>query len=146
MKKWLALILACVALGVVIAGCGGDDDDSGGDDGGASTQEPAGGGEGGGATAEEGGGGGGTTVTMKNIQFQPNQITVKAGDTITFRNDEAVPHDVKKDKGPGPDFESGPQGGMNEGDTYKLTLKKPGTYDYICRVHAPGMAGTITVK
>jgi plastocyanin len=145
MKKWLALILACVALGVVIAGCGGDDDDSGGDDGGASTQEPAGGGESGGATADESGGGA-TTVTMKNIQFQPSQITVKAGDTITFRNDEAVPHDVKKDKGPGPDFESGPQGGMNEGDTYKLTLKKPGTYDYICRVHAPGMSGTITVK
>jgi plastocyanin len=144
MKKWLALILACVALGVVIAGCGGDDDDSGGDDnGGGSSQQ----GEGGGTTAEEGGGGGGgTTVTMKNIQFQPNQITVKAGDTITFRNDEAVPHDVKKDKGPGPDFESGPQGGMNEGDTFKLTLKKPGTYDYICRVHAPGMSGTITVK
>jgi plastocyanin len=145
MKKWIALILACVALGVVVAGCGGDDDDSGGDGGGGSSSEPAGGGEGGGATAEEGGGGG-TTVTMKNIQFQPNQVTVKAGDTITFRNDEAVPHDVKKDKGPGPDFESGPQGGMNEGDTYKLTLKKPGTYDYICRVHAPGMAGTITVK
>jgi plastocyanin len=144
MKKWLALILACVALGVVIAGCGGDDDDSGGgDNGGGSSQQ----GEGGGTTAEEGGGGGGgTTVTMKNIQFQPNQITVKAGDTITFRNDEAVPHDVKKDKGPGPDFESGPQGGMNEGDTFKLTLKKPGTYDYICRVHAPGMSGTITVK
>jgi plastocyanin len=145
MKKWIALILACVALGVVVAGCGGDDDDSGGDDGGGSSSEPAGGGEGGGATAEEGGGGG-TTVTMKNIQFQPNEVTIKAGDTITFRNDEAVPHDVKKDKGPGPDFESGPQGGMNEGDTYKLTLKKPGTYDYICRVHAPGMAGTITVK
>jgi plastocyanin len=145
MKKWLALILACVALGVVIAGCGGDDDDSGGDDGGGGSSSQQG--EGGGATAEEGGGGGGgTTVTMKNIQFQPNQITVKAGDTITFRNDEAVPHDVKKDKGPGPDFESGPQGGMNEGDTFKLTLKKPGTYDYICRVHAPGMSGTITVK
>ena len=143
MKKWLALILACVALGVVIAGCGGDDDDSGGGDNGGGSQQ----GEGGGATAEEGGGGsGGTTVTMKNIQFQPNQITVKAGDTITFRNDEAVPHDVKKDKGPGPDFESGPQGGMNEGDTFKLTLKKPGRYDYICRVHAPGMSGTITVK
>ena len=42
MKKWLALILACLALGVVIAGCGGDDDDSGGDDGGASTQRAGG--------------------------------------------------------------------------------------------------------
>jgi plastocyanin len=153
MKKWLALMLACLALGLVAAGCGGDDDDSGGDGGGgASTQEPAetgeGGGsdEGGGATAEEGGPSAGPTVGMKNIQFQPADITVKPGDTITFRNDEAVPHDVKKTKGPGPDFESGPQGGMSEGDTFKLTLDQPGTYDYVCRVHAPGMAGTITVK
>ena len=37
-------------------------------------------------------------------------------------------------------------GGMMNGDTFKLTLDEPGTYDYVCNVHAPGMAGTITVK
>jgi plastocyanin len=148
MKKWLALILACVALAVVVAGCGDDDDDSG-NGGEATTQEPAD--EGGGATAEdegggESGGGGGASVGMMNIQFQPSEITVDAGETITFRNDEAVPHDVKKESGPGPDFASGPEGGMNEGDTFELTLDEAGTYNYVCRVHAPGMAGTITVR
>jgi plastocyanin len=139
MNKWPALLLACVALFLVAPGCGGDDDDDGGGGGGggANTQEPAAGG---------GGGGGGTKVVMKNIQFDPAETTVSAGDTVTWTNDESVAHDVDKESGPGPQFSSGPQGGMNEGDTFKHTFDKPGTYKYICRVHAPGMAGTIIVK
>jgi plastocyanin len=35
---------------------------------------------------------------------------------------------------------------MQEGDTFKLTLDEPGDYEYVCKVHAPGMAGSITVK
>jgi plastocyanin len=136
MTKLLALILACLALGLVVAGCGGDDDDDGGGGGGGASEQPANG----------GGGGGGAQVGMKDIQFDPKDITVKAGETITFTNDEAVAHDVHKTSGPGKDFASGPTGGMQEGDTFKLTLDQPGTYDYVCDVHAPGMAGTITVK
>jgi plastocyanin len=136
MTKLLALILACLALGLVAAGCGGDDDDDGGGGGGGNNEQPAGG----------GGGGGGTQVSMKNIQFSPKDLTVKAGETITFTNDEAVAHDVHKTSGPGKDFASGPTGGMQEGDTFELTLDKPGKYEYVCDVHAPGMAGTITVK
>jgi plastocyanin len=83
---------------------------------------------------------------MKNIQFSPKDLTVKAGETITFTNDEAIAHDVHKTSGPGADFASGPSGGMQEGDTFELTLDKPGKYEYVCDVHAPGMAGTITVK
>jgi plastocyanin len=141
MTKLLALILACLVLGLVVAGCGGDDDDDGGGGGASTSEQPAGDGGGGG-----GGGGGGTQVSMKNIQFAPKDITVKAGETITFTNDEAVPHDVHKTAGPGDDFASGPTGGMQEGDTFKLTLDKPGKYEFVCDVHAPGMAGSITVK
>jgi plastocyanin len=135
MTKLLALILACLALGLVA--CGGDDDDGGG-----------GGDGGGGATQEEstGGGGGGAQVSMQNIQFDPKDITVKPGETITFTNDESIPHDVHKQSGPDGDFASGPDGGMQQGDTFKLKLDTPGKYDYVCHVHAPGMAGTITVK
>lgn len=141
MTKWLAMLLACMALGLVVAGCGDDDDDSG-DGGGANTEQPAEEGGGGGG----GGGGGATEVSMQNIQFDPAEVTVAPGDTITFTNDEAVPHDVDKTSGPGPQFSSGPEGGMNKGDTFELTLDEPGTYEYVCRVHAPGMAGTITVR
>jgi plastocyanin len=130
MTKLLALMLACLALG--LAACGGDDDDGGGGGGGASTSEqPA---------------GGGAEVKMANIQFDPKNLTVKAGETITFTNEESIAHDVHKQSGPGGDFASGPDGGMQQGDTFKLTLDQPGKYQYVCHVHAPGMAGTITVK
>jgi plastocyanin len=135
MTKLIALILACLALG--LAACGGDDDSGGSS------------GSGGGDSSSQSGGsgsGGGTSVSMKNIQFDPKDITVKAGETITFTNDESVPHDVHKESGPGGDFSSGGDGGMQQGDTFKLKLDKPGTYKYVCHVHAPGMAGTITVK
>ncbi len=142
MTRLLALLLACLALGLVACGSD-DDDDSGGS--GDSAQQPASEGEGG--SQESGaGGGGGNQVVMENIQFSPNELTVKPGTTVTFTNEESVPHDVDKTGGPGPKFSSGPQGGMGDGDTYELTLDKPGRYDYVCRVHAPGMAGTITVK
>ena len=134
MTKLLALMLACLALGLVA--CGGDDDDDGG----------GGGGGGGASTQEESTGGGGAQVGMQNIQFDPKDITVKPGETITFTNNESVPHDVHKTSGPGGDFSSGPDGGMQQGDTFELTLDQAGKYEYVCNVHAPGMAGSITVK
>ena len=135
MTKLLALTLACLPL--CLAACGGDDDSGSG-----TTSPPADSGGG----ASSGGGAGGTKVSLKNIQFDPKDITVKAGQTITFTNDESVPHDVHKQSGPGGDFASGPDGGLQQGDTFKLKLDKPGTYEYVCHVHAPGMAGSITVK
>ena len=136
MNKLLALLLACLAIGLVA--CGGDDDENGGGDtgGAATTEEPAAG----------GGGGGGTEVSMESTQFDPQEVTVNAGETITFVNNESVPHDVHKTSGPGPDFASGPAGGMQEGDTFELTLDEAGSYEYVCDVHAPGMSGTITVE
>jgi plastocyanin len=141
MTKLIALLLACLALGLVAAGCGGDDEESDGGGGGAAatTEQPA-------DTGGGGGGGGGAEVSMESIQFSPRELRVAAGETITFTNNESVPHDVHKTSGPGKDFASGPSGGMQEGDTFELTLEQPGTYEYVCDVHAPGMAGTITVK
>jgi len=130
MTKLLALILACLALGLVA--CGGDDDDGGG----GSNGEPAAG----------GGGGAGVEVSMENVQFDPKDVTVKTGETITFTNNESIPHDVHKTSGPGDDFSSGGSGEMQQGDTFELKLDEPGKYEYVCHVHAPGMAGSITVK
>ena len=136
MKKLFALILACLALGLVAAGCGGDDNSSSSSDSGSD----------GASKAEEPSGGGGAKVGMQNVQFAPKDITVKPGETITFTNDESIPHDVHKTSGPGKDFSSGDTGGMQQGDTFELKLDEPGKYGYVCNVHAPGMAGTITVK
>ena len=93
-----------------------------------------------------GGGGGAAEVGMENIQFTPKDVTVAAGETITFTNNESIPHDVHKTSGPGEDFASGDPGGMAEGDTFELTLDEAGTYEYVCKVHEPGMSGSITVE
>src|SRR5688500_4856012 len=106
MKRWLALLLACVALGVVVAGCGGDDEEGGGDA--QNTEQPAekgSAGGGGGAKKQdradaEGGGGG--EVSLEGIAFDPATVTVSKGDTVTWTNNDTVPHDVTGD-----DFKSG---------------------------------------
>lgn len=115
MRISIPLLLVCFAL----ASCGGDDD------GGGSSPEPA---------------SGGTEVSMKDIQFQPGELEVKAGDTVTWVNDDSVGHDVTADN-----FSSGDPGGLQGGDTYEHTFDKAGTFDYVCKVH-PGMEGTVTVK
>jgi plastocyanin len=127
MKRWLALLLACLA--VVAVGCGGDDDDEGNGGGGDAQEQPA-------PAAE----GGATEVSMKDIKFDPTEVTVNAGDTVTWVNDDSVGHDVTGDN-----FKSGEPGAMQNGDTFEHTFDTAGTFDYVCSVH-PGMEGTVTVK
>ena len=139
MSRWFLVLLACLALGLVAAGCGGDDDDDGG---GAAetTEQPAD------TAAEDTGGAAGEVVEvgMEGIQFDPKNVTVKAGGTVKWTNNESVPHDVTKEDGPGPDFSSG-KGNLSEGDTYQQNFQKAGKVNYVCTVH-PNMTGTVTVE
>lgn len=137
MNRWLALLLACLALGLVVAGCGGDDDDDGG--GSQNSEQPADQGNAGGGTTEKQAGGG-AEVKMQDIKFNPGTVTVSKGDTVTWVNEDSVGHDVTGDS-----FKSGDPGGLQNGDTFKFTFKKAGTFDYVCTVH-PGMEGTVEVK
>jgi plastocyanin len=68
MRTLMALTLAFFALVLVAVGCGGDDDDSGGR-GAQSTEQPA----------QDGGAGSGAQVSMKDVQFDPTDVTVSAG-------------------------------------------------------------------
>ncbi len=124
--RWLALLFACLSLGLVGAGCGGDDDDGGG---GTTEEQPA-------PAAE----GGAAEVSMKDIHFTPEEVTVKVGDTVSWVNDDGVGHDVTGD-----DFKSGEPGAMQTGDTFEHTFEDPGTFDYVCTVH-PGMEGSVKVE
>jgi len=142
MKKIFLLALACLAL--VAVGCGGDDED---DSGGSSADQPA-------ETAAEkpppadsgsGAAKDNVEVSMQGIQFDPADVTVKTGGTVTWTNDESVPHDVTKEDGPGPDFSSGDPGAMMQGDTYEQDFPTAGEISYVCTVH-PNMTGTVTVE
>jgi plastocyanin len=78
------------------------------------------------------------TVSMRDNDFAPRDLTVPAGTTVVFRNDGALPHTATATDG---SFDSGivPAGG-----TWSTTLDTPGSYSYDCIIH-PGMSGTITV-
>jgi plastocyanin len=138
MKKLLVLLIACLAL--TVAACGDDDDDDGGGDGAATTTEQTD--TGAAPPADEGGGGKAVAIDIPAIEFDPAEVTVKAGTTITWTNSDDIPHTVTKDDGPGDDFDSG---SIEPGGTYELTADVPGTVNYVCTIH-PGQAGSFTVK
>jgi plastocyanin len=77
---------------------------------------------------------------MKDIKFNPSTVKIKAGDTVTWTNDDSVGHDVTDDS-----FKSGSAGGVEPGQSFKHKFPKAGTFTYVCTVH-PGMKGTIVVK
>jgi plastocyanin len=135
MEARLAMRFACLALAVAAGGCGGDDGDGGG--GSSEGQRPVG------AT-----GGETVAVSMDELRFDPENVTVSAGGTVVWTNHDSVPHDVDG-SGPGGKFTSGRLGGIGRGGTYFFTFEEPGSYEYVCRAHTglgPGMGGTITVK
>jgi plastocyanin len=88
---------------------------------------------------------GGPGVVMEGIAFNPPDVTVNVGDTVTWSNNEDVGHDVTKESGPGADFKSGEPGAMLRGDTFTQVFDAPGKIEYVCTVHA-NMTGTVTVK
>jgi plastocyanin len=139
MKKLLILLTACLALTLTFAACGGDDDD---DDGGGSSAATTTTEQTDTTAAQKPSGGGSATVDIKDIQFNPKDITVKAGTTITWTNSDSIAHTVTKEGGPGADFDSGDVDG---GATFEQTFDTPGTIDYVCTIH-PGQSGTVTVK
>jgi plastocyanin len=139
MNRWLALLLACVALSLVVAGCGGDDEESGGDEA-QNTEQPAEDSGGAEKEKEKAKADGGTEVSMEGIKFAPESVSVSVGDSVTWVNNDTVGHDVTGD-----DFKSGDAGAMQNGDTFAQTFDKAGTFNYVCTVH-PGMEGSVTVK
>ena len=82
-------------------------------------------------------------VDVVNFAFVPQELTIAAGDRVTWRN-QSGDHNVVADDG---SFRSGAVRGAPW--TFGRTFNAPGTYPYYCEPHgAPGgsgMAGTITV-
>jgi plastocyanin len=141
MTKWLAMLMSFLALGLVLTACGDDDDDDGGGAADTAQPEPTGGG---GKEKKPAGGGKTVEVTMKDIAFDPDTITIEKGTVVKWTNEDSVGHDVTKSGGVGPEFSSGDAGGMQQGDTYEEKIKTPGKIEYVCTVH-PNMTGTINV-
>jgi plastocyanin len=119
--------LACLSLvGVMLAaGCGSSAVST------APTPVPTG--NGGGATAD-------VTITISNFAFVPASMTVKAGQTVAWRNADATAHTATADGGA---FDTG---SIAPGATSSpITMASPGNFAYHCQIH-PNMVATLTVQ
>lgn len=135
MPRILTLLLAVFAL-AAFAGCGDDDESTSGSSGSATPAETSTTQTGAVPEPETAAG----EVLMKGIMFKPKDITVKVGDTITWKNEDPVDHNAV-DTATGK-FESETFG---EGGTFEYTAEEAGKIEYVCTLH-PGMTGTITVE
>ncbi|WP_051178014.1 cupredoxin domain-containing protein [Nocardia concava] len=81
------------------------------------------------------------TVEVKDMKFSPADITVKAGDTVTWKFDDRAPHAVQ---GIG-DTALGINSPIIHKGEWSHTFTTPGTYRYLCPLH-PDMKGTVTVQ
>lgn len=80
-------------------------------------------------------------VTIQNYAYAPQKITIKAGTTVTWTNQDSVKHDVMADD-ENDDFRGSEL--LGKGQSYSFTFTKPGTYTYFCSPH-PYMKGTVEV-
>ena len=78
-----------------------------------------------------------TTVEIRNNAFNPAQLNVAPGTTVTFVNNDNVPHTATSDTKLF-DLEIPP------GSSYPVVLEGEGTVPYHCELH-PDMKGTIVV-
>lgn len=80
------------------------------------------------------------TVEIKGYAFAPADVSVPVGTTVTWVNEDSVPHTVTGKSGPAK-FDSGQ---IASGGSWSGTFVTPGTYDYYCADH-PQMVARITI-
>jgi plastocyanin len=79
------------------------------------------------------------TVQIDNFAFTPAALTVTAGTTVTWKNEDDSPHRIGDKNGT---FKSA---ALDTDDSFSHTFAVPGEYPYICTIH-PYMVGKIIVK
>ena len=79
-----------------------------------------------------------TAVHIDNFVFEPQQLTVKAGTTVTWTNRDDIPHTVVC----AGKFRSKT---MDTDGTFTFTFAAAGEYKYFCSLH-PHMQGVVKVE
>jgi plastocyanin len=80
----------------------------------------------------------GTAASNNGPGFAPTPLTVPAGTTVTFGNNDGTTHTATADNGAW-------NISLAPGQTNTTTLATPGTYTYHCTIHS-FMKGTIVVQ
>jgi len=81
----------------------------------------------------------GPTVKIDNFVFGPAALTVPVGTTVTWINQDDIPHTVvASDRS----FKSKV---LDSDERFSFTFTKPGEFGYFCSLH-PHMVGKVIVK
>ncbi len=78
-------------------------------------------------------------VKIDNFTFAPQRLVVNAGTTVTWINDDDIPHTVASSTKL---FKSN---ALDTKDKFSFTFTTPGAYEYFCSLH-PHMTGAIVVE
>lgn len=87
-------------------------------------------------------------VVMRNIAFNPSTVTIRVGQTVVWRNDDAAPHTTTSGTCPGgvcTPMAGWDSGTLNPGQSFAHQFNTPGTFSYYCRIHGAMMQGTVMV-
>ena len=79
------------------------------------------------------------SVHIDNFTFTPQEITITRGTTLTWVNDDDIPHAIAATNKA---FRSK---AMDTEQEFSFTFTEPGTYEYFCSLH-PHMQGKVIVK
>ncbi len=80
------------------------------------------------------------TIEIKEFAFNPQTLTVKSGEKITWINHDEEPHTVVS---VGKQFQK--SSALDTDQEFTIIAGAPGAYEYFCSVH-PKMTGTIVVE
>jgi len=80
----------------------------------------------------------GVTVDVRNFAFEPDAISVAAGESITFLFQGGT-HTATAIDG------SWASGTMRSGDSFTVTFDEPGAVAYFCEIHPQQMRAEVTV-
>jgi plastocyanin len=80
------------------------------------------------------------SVEISGFAFDPQVLTINAGDTVTWTNKDQAAHSASF-------VNNGPKTPvLTNGKSASLTFTTAGTFDYVCGIHGPQMPGTIIVR
>jgi plastocyanin len=81
-------------------------------------------------------------VSIGDNFYKPKDVTIKRGQSISWRNQGAVAHTVTSDSDSTVKFDSGT---VNPGGVYALKPGTAGKITYHCTIHGKVQSGTVTV-
>jgi plastocyanin len=84
-------------------------------------------------------------VTIRDMAFSVDELTVPVGTTVTWLNDDDAGHTVTHGEDGAPQGEALFDEAVNAGQAVSYTFEEPGTYPVTCKIHKD-MQMTITVE